>query len=366
MDLQLKKLGQILKEAREEKKLSQKDVSAETNISLKYIQALEEENYSIFPGETFTLGFLKNYGSFLKLNSRMLIDLYRGTKIEESQAPIEELTRPTSSQFEFKKNILIVGFSIVILVLSAFLLYHIFFTESANDATVYNEESGSVNSEIPPEINFINQSVPDSESVPFILTSERGVSFSVSNQLCKIFIISVEKSDAGKKAVYGLNVFPEKKVYTFTSTEGDEKILSYKIPELSSLRRELRILTQTVTDKSARIMVTLSQENEKAGDKPIGNVPIQVTLYFLKPSYVEFIIDGQMGERGLIKAEEIKNLEANDRLEIKAGDGGAVEMVQNGKPRVKLGKSGKLVKKIFIKTPNPYDSTQYIIKELGE
>jgi len=61
-----------------------------------------------------------------------------------------------------------------------------------------------------------------------------------------------------------------------------------------------------------------------------------------------------------------KQLEARDRLEIKVGDGGAVEMIQNGKDRVKLGKPGRLAKKIFLKVPNPYDNTQFIIKELGE
>jgi len=51
--LNTKRVGQILKESREDKKLSVKDVAKETNIAAKYIIALETEDYSQFPAETF-------------------------------------------------------------------------------------------------------------------------------------------------------------------------------------------------------------------------------------------------------------------------------------------------------------------------
>lgn len=41
-------------------------------------------------------------------------------------------------------------------------------------------------------------------------------------------------------------------------------------------------------------------------------------------------------------------------------------MIQNGKEKVKLGRPGRLAKKIFLKAPSPYDNTQFIIRELGE
>ena len=47
----------ILREARENRKLSLKDVARETNITPRYVDALENEDYSIFPGETYALGF---------------------------------------------------------------------------------------------------------------------------------------------------------------------------------------------------------------------------------------------------------------------------------------------------------------------
>lgn len=372
-----KRVGQILKEAREERKLTVKDVAKDTNIAHKYIIALETEDYSQFPAETFALGFLKNYASYLKLDNGMLMNLYRGEQIEESQAPLEELTKPTSTGFiDIDKNHIMTFISIVLVCIAGYIAY-LSFTETSG---IPSDELSSSKEEkvnaaeigIPSKIQFVNQSVPDGKSIPFILTEDRGVSFSVSNQQCKIFIKSVEEGrDPSKnKAEIGFNIFPEKEIYYFKTVVGDETILSSKISELSKLRRDVRIYTQAVTEKSAKVLVTLGQEREGTNrvnnNQPVGDVPIQVSLFFNKNSYVEFVIDGQLGERGIVASGEIKTLEAKDRLEIKVGDGGAVEMIQNGKERVQLGRPGKLVKKIFVRTQNPYDSTQSIIKELGE
>ncbi|HMV42870.1 MAG TPA: DUF4115 domain-containing protein [Leptospiraceae bacterium] len=368
-----KRVGQILREVREEKKLSVKDVSRDTNIAIKFIIALENEDYAQFPAETFTVGFLKNYSDYLKLDTAGMINLYRGEQLVESQQPLEELTKPTVKMIalELKTNKFLPLGIILGICLAVFLV--IFFSESGDTAT-NDEKPAEVTTDTPnptspliPEISYISQSVPENSSVPFTLTPEQGFTFSVNNQQCKIFIKGVKKIDGENFASIGFNIFPEKKVYTFDSKVGSETVLSYNNPELTSLRREIKIVTQAVTDNSAKILVRLLGDSKPdSNNKPIGDVPIQVTLYFIRSSYVEFIIDGQTGERGLISSGETKQLEARDRLEIKVGDGGAVEMIQNGKDRVKLGKPGRLAKKIFLKVPNPYDNTQFIIKELGE
>lgn len=355
-------------------------MSKDTNISVKYILALETEDYAQFPGETFTIGFLKNYGSYLKLDTGMLVNLYRGEKIEESQAPLEELTRPTSSfyyDFNIDKNKIITAVSALMLVIAGFLLFTFVFDGSSGDDEV--SEDGRRKLEIPENIDFVNRSVPETRPESFILTTNQGVSFSVSNQQCKLFITGVEQGNDSNTALLGFNVYPELSVHKFKLAEGQEKVLSYSIPEISSLRRSIRITAQSVTGSSAKVLVSLNEEerpgngtSQKTGaedsnsTKTLGDVPIQVTLFFSKPSYAEFIIDGQMGFRGLVQNGETRSLEAKDRLELKVGDGSAVEMIQNGKTKVVLGRPGKLVKKVFVKTPNPYDSTQFIIKELGE
>jgi transcriptional regulator with XRE-family HTH domain len=372
--LNTKRVGQLLKEAREEKSLNIRDVSKEINIPLKYIIALENEDYSQFPAETYTVGFLKTYCDFLKIDSAYILNLYKGEQLEQSQLPLEELTKPTVKMIaiELEKNKAILPIIIVVLIFIAVFLFSYFY-----DNTPKEDDSNSPNvieggnkyiQGVPSDISFISQSIPEGSSgIPFTLTPEQGFTISVNNQQCKIFIKGVRKGeDSENIAIIGFNIFPDKVVFPFETKVGEEYTLSYNTPGLENLRREIKVVTQAITDKSAKVLVSLSSEKSGSNQLPSGNVPIQITLYFNKSSYAEFIIDGQTGEKGLIPSGEVKQLEAKDRLEIIVGDGGAVEMVQNGKDKVVLGKPGKVIKKIFYKAAKKYDSTQFIIKEVGE
>jgi cytoskeletal protein RodZ len=89
-------LGEKLRAAREAKGLSFDQVSRETNISIRYLEGLEAENFSGFPGEPYVIGFLRNYGAYLELDAQELLSLYRAFKIQEQPVPVEQLLKPPS------------------------------------------------------------------------------------------------------------------------------------------------------------------------------------------------------------------------------------------------------------------------------
>ena len=89
-------LGNKLKTAREEKFLTIDYISRETNISSRYLEALENEDFSVFPSESYVLGFLGNYGDYLGLDQEELLSLYRSLKIQDQPVPMEELLRGPS------------------------------------------------------------------------------------------------------------------------------------------------------------------------------------------------------------------------------------------------------------------------------
>ncbi|WP_291300541.1 helix-turn-helix transcriptional regulator, partial [Desulfosporosinus sp. BICA1-9] len=63
-----------------------KDVEEFTKIRCKYLQALEEEDYCVLPGEVYTVGFLRSYARFLDIDSESLVNTFRmkinATKLE--------------------------------------------------------------------------------------------------------------------------------------------------------------------------------------------------------------------------------------------------------------------------------------------
>jgi len=89
----MESLGEKLQSTREEKGLTIDHISRETNISIRYLEALETENFNVFPGEPYIIGFLKNYGTYLDLDIQKLISLYRALRIQEQPVPVEQLLK---------------------------------------------------------------------------------------------------------------------------------------------------------------------------------------------------------------------------------------------------------------------------------
>ena len=83
--------GKKLREVREEKKYTVDQVARDTRISKRYIIALENEDFSIFPGETYLIGFLRSYAEYLELNPDHYVNLYKNLKIQEQPIPFDEL-----------------------------------------------------------------------------------------------------------------------------------------------------------------------------------------------------------------------------------------------------------------------------------
>lgn len=87
----MESLGQKLKDARENHHYSLEQVSRDTHISKQYLRALEEEDFTVIPGETYVIGFLRNYAEFLALNPEEMVTLYKNMKIQEQPLPMAEL-----------------------------------------------------------------------------------------------------------------------------------------------------------------------------------------------------------------------------------------------------------------------------------
>jgi len=120
----MESLGQKLRETREQHNFSFEQVARDTHISKRYLEALEQEDFSMIPGETYIIGFLRNYAEYLSLNPEELVALYKNIQIQEQPLPMTELldrSRPKSS------SRIIVLLAIILAVLGAggYLIYRL-------------------------------------------------------------------------------------------------------------------------------------------------------------------------------------------------------------------------------------------------
>jgi cytoskeleton protein RodZ len=70
-------IGTTLREARMRARIDISEVEARTKIRAKYLRAIENEEWDLLPGPIYVKSFLRTYGDFLGLDSRLLIDDYK-------------------------------------------------------------------------------------------------------------------------------------------------------------------------------------------------------------------------------------------------------------------------------------------------
>ena len=98
----MEELGNYLTEARLSLNLSIAKIVEETHIMRKFIDAIENEQFNVFPGEAYLKGFLRTYSEFLGLDPNDVVKRYERIKLAESPLPMEELIPKPS--FDFKPN----------------------------------------------------------------------------------------------------------------------------------------------------------------------------------------------------------------------------------------------------------------------
>jgi len=84
----MKTVGKILKKARQERGMMLSEVEKATKIRLRYLQALENDEYDKLPSATSTRGFIKNYAEFLGLTSTQLLAIFRRDFSQDRQGRI--------------------------------------------------------------------------------------------------------------------------------------------------------------------------------------------------------------------------------------------------------------------------------------
>lgn len=85
-------VGEILRSEREKKGLTIKDIEKATSIRALYLSAIEEDNYSVVPGEVYLKGFIRNYANYLGLDGQNIVNIYRQSKTPVTETPEPVIT----------------------------------------------------------------------------------------------------------------------------------------------------------------------------------------------------------------------------------------------------------------------------------
>lgn len=120
----MKTCGEILKAARLTQGLTLEGVEKAIKIRVKYLAALEKNEYQKLPSATYIKGFLKNYSQFLGLSPEKILALFRRQFDERKNLGLlpSGLVKPLNAPF-FKVNPSLIFFFSLFFLMALFFGY---------------------------------------------------------------------------------------------------------------------------------------------------------------------------------------------------------------------------------------------------
>jgi hypothetical protein len=87
-------IGSTLRDARNRRKIDLSEVEEATKIRIRFLRAIENEEWDVLPGETYTRAFVKTYASYLGLDGERLAEDFKtetgtGGGLERAPSRIE-------------------------------------------------------------------------------------------------------------------------------------------------------------------------------------------------------------------------------------------------------------------------------------
>jgi cytoskeletal protein RodZ len=98
----MKTVGLVLREARENKGYTLIQVEKDTRIRLKFLDAIERDDYSKLPSVAYAKGFVKNYSDYLGLNSDTVLAFFRRQTKEVSRSSL----LPSATEEHLRKSLI--------------------------------------------------------------------------------------------------------------------------------------------------------------------------------------------------------------------------------------------------------------------
>src|SRR5262245_808518 len=129
-------LGQQLKQSREEKGISLQEIAESTHISIRFLQAIENDAYDVLPGGVFNRAFVRKFARQVGFDEEQAVNLYQEQWQEQGGEP-ERGYQLGIEESEFRQssgNGLLLSFVALIVLGSLAYAAYQYFTPAVSDA----------------------------------------------------------------------------------------------------------------------------------------------------------------------------------------------------------------------------------------
>lgn len=353
----MESIGEKLKTTREQRGYTLEQVARDTNIAKRFIVALEGEEFSLFPGDPYLIGFLRNYADYLGMDGEELVGLYRNLQLQEQPAPIEQL-------LDTKKRFRPLPFLIVLLLLLAvggggYLFLNGDFSQKSDKVSIPADKQDAVDEESPEAPKGQAGSFPLEEEIferRFALNDTILISLASGDLLVRVSDVSESLELDTPAGIRSFSSGEERKVDLNGDGTQDLRISVYDIlsSDSSAVIRFDRFLKRPDNDggssslsggDSDPSMGSFTAEGRKQDPVTIlsadGVEPFSLQLEFRGYSLFRYLADGdQREERYFHKGEQFR-LDVNRRVRLWVSNAGSLIARVNGQ-EIGLGSAGSV------------------------
>lgn len=358
----MKKTGELLRKAREEKGLSLHEIGLSLKISSKVLKAIEDGDDPNLPAKTFLRGFVQSYANFLHLNTDEILKLFHeemgSTKpkpyiravesdpqttsndlntsentIEASVTPIRKLAPATSNNDSLKslhekKNtktiaITILGFALIGLII---------FTKKMIDK--YSKEAEVPTAEVEQTIKGVTPVVSETSPV-----SEANQPTGSSDPLTSLTGGTTEATVSPQQAT------PP----AVSPTQGPPPVVAptptSPSPTTSPAQQIPKSVPTSESTPKANVTATTTPPVAKPSSKPEEtSKPVELIVEALDAVEIEYAAPNGKPQKIKLSAEQVHTFKSKSGLKINFSNGGAVNLIHNGKDIGIPGDLGKPIK----------------------
>lgn len=364
----MKKTGEILKKAREEKGLSLHEVGIFLKINTRILQAIEEGHVEKLPAKTFLRGFIQSYANYLKLDTKQVLKIFQaetsppGPIIDSPQiavdtqnfeAPTEEalVPEPTSappieeekpnspSPMLFSPGIANDSLKHKMLLISILGFLLVFVVYIGNNLIRRYQKEASVNEDLP---KIESEATSDSQfnSVKIENTPKENISTPIDLSAAPISTTPLLAIREGGPAV---QVSPSNSSTTSTP------VSSPKPTNPTSATVATTPPPPVVSASTAPPAATMptppvapTPPAVPIEKKPEGK-PIEVIVEAKESVEIEYSSAKSPPQKLILKGEQIHTFKSRSGVRLKINNGGAVNVIVNGQDLGAPGEQGQSV-----------------------
>jgi cytoskeleton protein RodZ len=165
-------IGQVLQAARLAQDMSIKDIARQLRLSEKQVTAIEEDDHSKFPNQTFLRGFIRNYAKLVREDTEKFSQLFQQTFPPASTQAISypvDGTPFTPDHKQSRGNIIIILVAVLVSLLLIYEIYRSRGDDHQTDANIENETIAEATIQLETEAEQAPKD--DQNSLPSVINS---------------------------------------------------------------------------------------------------------------------------------------------------------------------------------------------------